>query len=71
MIFVTVGTTHFSFDRLMMGVATLDVDDEIVVQRGPSRVALHNALVVDYESGSARSSRSLHETSGERFGDTG
>ena len=50
MIFVTVGTTHFQFDRLIAGVATLETDEEIVVQRGPSRVPAGNARVVDFLS---------------------
>ena len=50
MIFVTVGTTHFQFDRLIAGVAALKTDEEIVVQRGPSRVPAGNARVVDFLS---------------------
>ena len=45
MIFVTVGTTHFQFDRLIAGVATLEIDEEIVVQRGPSRVPAGSIMV--------------------------
>jgi UDP-N-acetylglucosamine transferase subunit ALG13 len=47
-IFVTVGTTHFPFDRLLSAVAALDTDQELVVQRGPSRVSLGNAWVTDF-----------------------
>jgi UDP-N-acetylglucosamine transferase subunit ALG13 len=50
MIFVTVGTTHFQFDRLLSAVAALDTSQELVVQRGPSRVPLDNARVVDFLS---------------------
>jgi len=50
MIFVTVGTTHFQFDRLIVGVASLETDEEIVVQRGPSRASAGNARVVDFLS---------------------
>jgi len=50
MIFVTVGTTHFQFDRLIAGVARLETDEEIVVQRGPSRVSAGKARVVDFLS---------------------
>jgi UDP-N-acetylglucosamine transferase subunit ALG13 len=50
MIFVTVGTTHFPFDRLMASVRDLVVDDEIVVQRGASDVTLGDAEVVDFLS---------------------
>ena len=49
-IFVTVGTTHFPFDRLVASVETLDVDDEIVVQRGASRITPGNAQVIDFLS---------------------
>jgi UDP-N-acetylglucosamine transferase subunit ALG13 len=50
MIFVTVGTTHFPFDRLLSAVATLETDEELVVQRGPSHVPLANARVMDFLS---------------------
>ena len=50
MIFVTVGTTHFQFDRLLSAVAALDTSQELIVQRGPSRVPLDNARVVDFLS---------------------
>ncbi len=50
MIFVTVGTTHFQFDRLLSAVAALDTGDELVVQRGPSRVPLGSARVMDFLS---------------------
>lgn len=50
MIFVTVGTTHFQFDRLLSAVATLDTDQELIVQRGPSRVPVESARVIDFLS---------------------
>ncbi len=50
MIFVTVGTTHFPFDRLLSAVATLETDDELVVQRGPSQVPIDNARSIDFLS---------------------
>jgi UDP-N-acetylglucosamine transferase subunit ALG13 len=49
-IFVTVGTTHFQFDRLLAAVAALETDEELVVQRGPSRVPLGDARVIDFLS---------------------
>jgi UDP-N-acetylglucosamine transferase subunit ALG13 len=49
-ILVTVGTTHFQFDRLITAVATLDAADEIVVQRGPSQVTVENARIIDFLS---------------------
>jgi exopolysaccharide biosynthesis glucuronosyltransferase PssE len=36
MIFVTVGTSSYGFDRLLRGVDELDVGDELVVQYGAS-----------------------------------
>ena len=46
MIFVTVGTTHFPFDRLIEAVATLPLhDEELIVQRGASRVQVPGATV--------------------------
>lgn len=50
MIFVTVGTTHFRFDRLVAAVAALRTEEELVVQRGPSTVAVPDAQVVDFLS---------------------
>jgi UDP-N-acetylglucosamine transferase subunit ALG13 len=49
-IFATVGTTHFPFDRLVEAVATLSTEEEVVVQRGPSTVAVPGASVVDFLS---------------------
>ncbi len=48
MIFVTVGTQEFPFDRLL---GALDgVDEELVVQGGPSTVRLEGATWFDYLS---------------------
>jgi beta-1,4-N-acetylglucosaminyltransferase len=38
MIFVTVGSSQFSFERLLRAVDELGVDEELVVQHGPSTV---------------------------------
>ena len=48
MIFVSVGTNEWPFDRLVEAVARLEIDDEIVVQRGSSKVLPTNAVVHDY-----------------------
>jgi UDP-N-acetylglucosamine transferase subunit ALG13 len=48
MIFVTVGTTHFPFDRLIGAVESIPAGEEIVVQRGASLVSPANARVVDF-----------------------
>jgi UDP-N-acetylglucosamine transferase subunit ALG13 len=50
MIFATVGTNEAAFDRLVVAVGELDLDEELVVQRGSSRVELSNATVHDYLS---------------------
>jgi UDP-N-acetylglucosamine transferase subunit ALG13 len=50
MILVTVGTTHFPFDRLMTALTALGVEEELVVQRGPSEVSIPGAVVVDFLS---------------------
>ncbi|GIU94464.1 MAG: beta-1,4-galactosyltransferase [Gaiellaceae bacterium] len=47
MIFVTVGTTHFAFDRLLKAVEELDTDEEIVAQCGSSTVRPRNATCVE------------------------
>jgi UDP-N-acetylglucosamine transferase subunit ALG13 len=49
-IFVSVGTHEDPFDRLLTAVAGLQVDEEIVVQCGPSALAPANASCVDYMS---------------------
>jgi beta-1,4-N-acetylglucosaminyltransferase len=38
MIFVTVGTNEAPFDRLLEGVHALNLDEELVVQHGPSAI---------------------------------
>ena len=48
MIFVTVGTNEAAFDRLIRAVAALDLDEELVVQRGSSNVSLENAEVHEF-----------------------
>jgi UDP-N-acetylglucosamine transferase subunit ALG13 len=48
MIFVTVGSTHFPFDRLIEAVESIKPGEEIVVQRGASRISPANARVVDF-----------------------
>lgn len=48
MIFVTVGTNEARFDRLIEAIAALDVDEQIVVQRGSSAVYPENAEVHDF-----------------------
>jgi UDP-N-acetylglucosamine transferase subunit ALG13 len=50
MIFVTVGTTHFPFDRLLSAVSSLETDEELVVQRGPSEVPFDRGRVIDFLS---------------------
>lgn len=46
-IFVTVGTTHFPFDRLLQAVETLGEGEEIVVQYGSSKFRPRNAKCVE------------------------
>ena len=48
MIFVSVGTNEWPFDRLIEAVARLEIDDEIVVQKGSSKVQAPSAIVHDY-----------------------
>lgn len=49
MILVTVGSTHFPFDRLVRSSELLSaVDDRVVVQRGPSTVDPVGVEVVDF-----------------------
>jgi UDP-N-acetylglucosamine transferase subunit ALG13 len=52
MIFVTVGTNEAPFDRLLEGVDALNLDEELVVQHGPSpirprRADCHEFLAFD------------------------
>lgn len=48
MIFVTVGTYDVPFDRLLRAVGELELDEEIVVQRGASSVRLPRARAFDF-----------------------
>jgi UDP-N-acetylglucosamine transferase subunit ALG13 len=48
MIFVTVGSSTIPFDRLLRAIDRLDVDEEIVVQRGASRIRPRRAGCVDF-----------------------
>jgi UDP-N-acetylglucosamine transferase subunit ALG13 len=51
MIFVTVGTNEARFDRLLRAVASLRIDEEVVVQHGhSSRIHPPHADVVDFLS---------------------
>jgi UDP-N-acetylglucosamine transferase subunit ALG13 len=47
-ILVTVGTNEARFDRLLEAVETLGVDEEVLVQHGPSPVRPRGARCVDY-----------------------
>lgn len=49
MIFVSVGTHEAPFDRLLEVVYGLDLDEELVVQHGPSSVRSSKAAVRQYE----------------------
>ena len=48
MIFVSVGSSAYAFDRLLVAVASLSQFDELLVQRGVSRMSIADAQVVDY-----------------------
>jgi UDP-N-acetylglucosamine transferase subunit ALG13 len=48
MIFVSVGTQETPFDRLLRTVFDLSLDEELVVQHGPSLVRSANAVQVDF-----------------------
>jgi UDP-N-acetylglucosamine transferase subunit ALG13 len=48
MIFVSVGTQETPFDRLLRAVYDLGLDEELVVQYGPSSVRSAEALEVDF-----------------------
>jgi UDP-N-acetylglucosamine transferase subunit ALG13 len=50
MIFVSVGTHEAPFDRLLRTVHELGLDEEIVVQHGPSRVRSELAVEAEYLS---------------------
>jgi UDP-N-acetylglucosamine transferase subunit ALG13 len=48
MILVTVGTNEARFDRLLQLVDELHLDEELVVQHGPSSVRPHGATTFDF-----------------------
>jgi UDP-N-acetylglucosamine transferase subunit ALG13 len=48
MIFVSVGTHEAPFDRMLRAVYALELDEELVVQYGPSSVRSEPAHEVDY-----------------------
>lgn len=50
MIFVSVGTHEAPFDRLLRAVDELQLDEQIVVQHGPSRVRSERAVEAEYLS---------------------
>jgi UDP-N-acetylglucosamine transferase subunit ALG13 len=50
MIFVSVGTHEAPFDRMLEAVYSLDLDEELVVQHGPSRLESDRARSFDYLS---------------------
>jgi UDP-N-acetylglucosamine transferase subunit ALG13 len=50
MIFVSVGTHEAPFDRLLRAVGELGLDEQIVIQHGPSRVRREGAVETDYLS---------------------
>lgn len=48
MIFVTVGSSQFPFDRLLTAVDGLGLEEDVLVQHGPSAVRPRGARCVDY-----------------------
>lgn len=50
MIFISVGTHETPFDRLLHAVDDLQLDEQIVVQHGPSRVRCERAVESEYLS---------------------
>jgi UDP-N-acetylglucosamine transferase subunit ALG13 len=48
MILVTVGTNGAAFDRLLSQLDDVASDEEVVIQRGPSRLAPSGSFCVDY-----------------------
>lgn len=48
MIFVSVGTHEAPFDRMLRAAYGLELDEELVVQRGPSDVRSERATEVEY-----------------------
>jgi UDP-N-acetylglucosamine transferase subunit ALG13 len=47
-IFVTVGTHDAPFDRLLQAIDALELDEELIVQHGPSSILPSRAHCVDY-----------------------
>lgn len=50
MIFVTVGSSHFPFDRLLYALDGVETDEELVVQHGPSTVRPRGARCIPFLS---------------------
>ena len=50
MIFVSVGTHEAPFDRMLRAVYELELDEQLVVQHGPSTVRSDSAVEVEYLS---------------------
>ena len=50
MIFVSVGTHEAPFDRMLRAVDELRLDEDVVIQHGPSRVRSEGAVEVEYLS---------------------
>ena len=48
MIFVSVGTHEAPFDRMLRTVGQLELEEELVIQHGPSRVRCHGAVEFEY-----------------------
>jgi UDP-N-acetylglucosamine transferase subunit ALG13 len=48
MIFVSVGTHEAPFDRLLLALDDLELQEPLIVQRGPSAVRPTRAICVDY-----------------------
>lgn len=50
MIFVSVGTHEAPFDRMLRAIYELDLDEELVVQHGPSAIRSERAIEAEYLS---------------------
>jgi UDP-N-acetylglucosamine transferase subunit ALG13 len=48
MIFVSVGTHEAPFDRMLQAIVDLDLDEEVVIQYGPSAVRCAGAIEHEY-----------------------
>jgi UDP-N-acetylglucosamine transferase subunit ALG13 len=48
MIFVSVGTHETPFDRMLRAVYDLELDEQLVVQHGPSRIRSEHAVEAEY-----------------------